>query len=158
MEGELDPVDRKILKILVQDGRIPFSYIAKETKLSDVAVKKRVDKLISKGIIKRISAIVDKKRVGFKYTYFALLRVDVSDIQRVMRRLQELPHILEIHQLVGDYPILIKGVGEDIEEVRRFLDELGKIDGVADVKTYISLEEYEKPFVIPLKIGQRVLG
>ena len=158
MNPELDAIDLKILRILLSDGRASYAYIAKETKLSDVAVKKRIEKLQQRGIIKRISAVVDREKLGLKYTFFAQLRVDPSEIYMVYKRLSSLPSVVEVHIVAGEYPIMVKGVGENLDELKHLIEEIGKIDGVVDVKTSVVLESNEKGIVLPSKIGQRVLG
>ncbi|NPA87062.1 MAG: Lrp/AsnC family transcriptional regulator [Candidatus Diapherotrites archaeon] len=155
---ELDSVDLKILRLLLQDGRTSYAQIAKETKLSDVAVKKRVEKLMSRGVIKKITAILDREKLGLRYTFFIQLRVDPSEIYMVYRKLASLPNVLEVYVVAGEFPIIAKAVGESVEDLKRMISEIGKIDGVLDVKTSVVLEGTEKEISIPSKIGQRVLG
>lgn len=158
MNPELDTIDLKILRTLLMDGRASYAQIAKETKLSDVAVKKRIEKLQQRGIIKKISAIVDREKLGLKYTFFVELRVDPSEIYMVYKRLSSFPNIIEVHIVAGEYPLLVKGVGENLNELKHLIDEIGKIDGVVDLKTSVALESNEKGITLPSKIGQRVLG
>ena len=155
---QLDHVDLKILRILLEDGRASYAYIAKEAKLSDVAVKKRIEKLMSRGVIKKISAQVDRAKLGYPYTFFIELRVDPTEIYSVYRKLSSLPNILEVFIVAGEYPIIAKGVGESLAELKKFVKEVGKFNGVLDIKTAVALEGVEKEFSIPSKIGQRVLG
>ena len=158
MNPELDAIDLKILRMLIQDGRVSYAQIAKETKLSDVAVKKRIEKLINRGIIKKVSAIVDREKLGYRYTFFIELRVDPAEIFVVYRKLQSIPNILEVYIVAGEFPIIAKGIGESSSELKRLIQEIGKIDGVIDIKTAVVLEGTEKELSIPSKIGQRVLG
>ena len=154
----LDHIDLKILKILVENGRASYAYIAKETKLSDVAVKKRVERLINRGVIKKITAKLNREKLGYKYTFFVELRVDPTEIYQVYRKLASFPNILEVYIVAGEFPVLAKGIGEDIDELKRLIKEIGKLEGVLDIKTSVALEGIEKDVVIPTKIGQRVLG
>ncbi len=158
MNPELDTIDLKILRILLADGRASYAQIAKETKLSDVAVKKRVEKLMARGIIKKISAVVDRKKLGYYYTFFVELRADPSEIYVVYRKLLSFPNIIEVYVVAGEYPIVAKGIGESVDELKRLIKEIGKLEGVIDIKTSVVLEGTEKEITIPSKIGQRVLG
>ncbi len=155
---ELDHVDLKILRILVENGRASYAYIAKETKLSDVAVKKRIERLMNRGVIKKITAKLSREKLGYRYTFFVELRVDPTEIHQVYRKLASFPSIIEVYIVAGEFPVMAKGIGEDIEELKKLIKEIGKLEGVLDVKTAVALEGTEKDITIPTKISQRVLG
>ena len=157
MAEPLDPTDLKILRILLSDGRASYAQIAKETRLSDVAVRKRIEKLMARGIIRKITALVDREKLGFRYTFFVEMRADPSEVYSIYKKLQDLPSILEVYVVAGEYPLIAKGIGEDVEELKKIIKEIGKIDGVLDVKTSVVLDGTEKELSIPSKIGQRVL-
>jgi len=53
----LDKIDNKIISMLLEDGRTSFSAIAHEVNLTDVAIKKRFERLKRKGIINSITII-----------------------------------------------------------------------------------------------------
>ena len=66
----LDKIDHIILQKLLEDGRASFSAIARDTNLTDVAIKKRFESLKRKGIIKAISAELNYKVLGFENPIF----------------------------------------------------------------------------------------
>ncbi len=154
---DIDPIDIKILRMLINDGRISYSQIAKEVKISDVAVKKRIEKLMGRGIIKKITAVVDRERLGLKYTYYLMLRVEPSHIFPVFKKLSDLVNVLEVSVVAGEYPLFAKMVGESIDEIKKTIKEIGKMEGITDIKTMVALEIEEKTLQIPAKIGQKVL-
>ncbi len=154
----IDAIDARILRFLVEDGRTPYSHIAKALNLSDVAVKKRVEKLFQRGVIKAIRAEIDYGRVGYKYTVFVQVKPDPQETPRVFRRIMELPNALEGHIVVGDYAIIVKALAEDVDAIKELLERIGKIEGVLDVRSYVSLESAEKPVEFPAKLAQRTLG
>ena len=154
----LDPIDVKILRFLSADGRSPFSHIARNLNISDVAVKKRVEKLIQKGIIRSFRVDIDLKKVGYKYTVFFEVKPDPAMANALFQKILELPNVLEAHILVGDYPILIKAVATSIDEIRSMADAIGRMEGVLDMKTSVALESQSKPVDISNKISQRSLG
>ena len=61
----LDKVDKLILERLLEDGRASFSQLARETKLTDVAIKKRVERLKMRGIINAFSVDLNLKALGY---------------------------------------------------------------------------------------------
>ena len=74
----LDKIDHKILQVLLADGRASYSKIAKETNLTDVAIKKRVESLKRKGVIESISANLNFKVLGFENPVFIQIRTDLA--------------------------------------------------------------------------------
>ena len=155
---ELDPMDVKILRILSADARTPYSHIARQLNISDVAVKKRVEKLVQRGIIRSFRVDMDLKRIGYEYTVFFEIKPDPALANNVFQRVLGLPNVLEAHILVGEYPILVKAVAASMDEVRASVDTIGRMDGVLDMKSSVALESESKPIDISDKISQRSLG
>jgi len=154
---DLDPMDVKILRFLSDDGRTPFSHIARNLNISDVAVKKRVEKLIQRGIIRSFRVDIDLKKIGYQYSVFFEVKPDPAMANSLFQRVLEFPNVLEAHILVGDYPILIKAAATSIDEVRKMADVIGRMEGVLDMKTSVALESESKPVDISGKISQRSL-
>ena len=55
MVARLDEIDYKILEILRENGRAPYTEIAKAVGLSEAAVRKRVNSMVKRGIIRKFS-------------------------------------------------------------------------------------------------------
>lgn len=151
-------MDVKIIRFLSDDARTPFSHIARNLNISDVAVKKRVEKLMQRGIIKSFRVDLDLKKIGYEYTVFFEIKPDPALANVVFQKVLEMPSVLEAHILVGDYPILVKAVAPSMEDVRALADAIGRMDGVLDMKTAVALESETKPLDISDRISQRSLG
>lgn len=67
---EINDTDKKILEILMQNGRTSYSDIGKELNLSRNVVRDRVQQLTEKGVIEKISAVVNAEAVGKKVSAF----------------------------------------------------------------------------------------
>ena len=72
---ELDSVDRKIIEQLLIDGRISFSAIAKQISLTDVAIKKRFERLVKRGIVSSIKAELNLKLLGYENPIYVQIMV-----------------------------------------------------------------------------------
>lgn len=66
-EEEIDDMDKKIIDILINDSSVTMRSIGEVVKLSDVAIKKRIEKLKDRGVIKKFTIIVDRGKVGSLY-------------------------------------------------------------------------------------------
>ena len=158
MQNTLDVMDLKIIRSLLRDGRVPYSSIAKELNISDVAVKKRVEKLMARGVIKTIRAELDYGKIGYKYVFFVEVKPEPSEATNIYRRLLEHPAVVEVHFLVGEYPVLAKVLAENVDGIRKFVEWVAKTRGVLDMRTAISLEHDERGVDLPSNIIQSKLG
>src|SRR3712207_8243116 len=81
----LDSLDRKILKLVSEDARIPFLEVARACNVSGAAIHQRIQKLTNLGIIKGSQFIIDPEKIGYETCAFiALYLKDPSDYDRVM--------------------------------------------------------------------------
>ena len=157
MGTELDKIDHKILQRLLADGRASFSAIAKDVLLTDVAIKKRVDRLKRKGVINSISADLNLKVLGYENPLYVQIRSDLSKTKNLVKRLNELDYIIELHQVLGEYNLLAKLVVPDLGSAEKFIEKLGVLDGVIDVKTMVILSELKKTNALPFYSLQKKL-
>ncbi|MBI2529913.1 MAG: Lrp/AsnC family transcriptional regulator [Candidatus Diapherotrites archaeon] len=157
MELTLDKIDHKIIQKLLEDGRASFSAIAKEIALTDVAIKKRVERLKKRGIISNISAELNLKVLGYENPIFVQIRTEMSKNKDVIKRLKELDYIVELYQILGEYNLLAKLIVPNIESAETFINKLGTFDGILDVKTQVILTELKKTNTLPAHSLQKKL-
>ena len=58
----LDQLDKKILRLIAEDARIPFLEVARECKVSGAAIHQRIQKLTNLGILKGSQFIIDPEK------------------------------------------------------------------------------------------------
>jgi DNA-binding Lrp family transcriptional regulator len=145
----LDKVDHLILQALIADGRASFSAIARDTGLTDVAIKKRVDSLKRRGIINGISVDLNYKVLGYENPIYVQLRCEVSKQKDIIKKLQGMDFVLELYQVLGEYNLHAKLIVPNLESAEKFINQLGLIDGVIDLKTMVVLSELKKTKSLP---------
>ena len=99
----MDALDRKILALLVEDGRLTYDAIAREVSLSAPAVKRRVDRLRRDGALRKFTAIVDHGALGS--TTEALIELFYAPgtlLDEVAERLERHPEVVEAWSVTGD--------------------------------------------------------
>lgn len=146
---ELDRIDHKIIEQLLIDGRASFSNIAKEIKLTDVAIKKRFERLKKKGAIKSINANLNLRLLGYENPIYVQIRSEMSKTKDILKRLCELDYVLELYQTLGEYNLLAKIVVPDIDNSAKFIEKLCSIDGVMDTKTLVVMKEVKNSSALP---------
>ncbi|MFA6269152.1 MAG: Lrp/AsnC family transcriptional regulator [archaeon] len=145
----LDKIDYLILQALLADGRASFSAIARNSGLTDVAIKKRVESLKRRGIINGVSVDLNYKVLGYENPIFVQMRCEVSKQKDIIKKLQSMDFILELYQVLGDYNLHTKIIVPNLESAEKFINQLGLIDGIIDLKTMVVLSELKKTKSLP---------
>ena len=151
----LDRIDHIIIKHLLEDGRASFSSLAKETNLTDVAIKKRVESLKRKGVIKAISAELNYKVLGFENPIFVQMRSEISKNKDLTKKLNSFDFVVELYQVLGEYNLIAKLIIQDLETAERVINQLGTIDGILDLKTLVVISELKKSKSLPSQTLQK---
>ena len=139
----LDAIDRKILKYLIKNARMPFLEIARECGISGAAIHQRIRKLDEAGVILGSRLIVDPKMMGFDVCAFVSITLkDPQLLQPMVDQLKKVPEIVECHFVTGKGNILAKLYCVDNEHLMRTLfNSILRLQGVATTETTISLQE-----------------
>ncbi len=153
----LDKIDHKILEYLIDDGRVPFSTIAKDIGLTDVATKKRFDSLLKRNVIDKITVVINFKSLGFENPIFLNIRTELAKTDDVIKKLRENDNISELYLSLGDYNLLAKVIVKDLNEAKSFIERLKVLDGIIDIKTNLILDELKKSYHLPPKTLQKKL-
>jgi len=127
---KIDERDRQILSLLLENGRIPLKEIGKKLGISDVAVKKRIDKLEKAGIIKGYTANIDPKALGFSIISLTGVDVEPSDLIRLARILSSKEYVKSAWITAGDHSIMLEIWARDSEEMERIIKEIEGMQGV----------------------------
>lgn len=105
----LDALDRKILKMISADARIPFLEVARACNVSGAAIHQRIQKLNTLGILKGSQFIIDPEKVGYETcAYVGLYLKDPSSFDKVVDQLRAIPEVTECHYTTGGYDMFIK--------------------------------------------------
>jgi len=143
MLSNLDNLDKKILRIISHNARVPFKDVAIECGVSRAAVHQRVQRMINLGVITGSGYFVNPLKLGFKScTYVGILLEKGWMYNEVAEQLAEIPEIVECHYTTGHFSIWIKVFARDSEDLMKILNgKLQTIKGVSSTETFISLEQ-----------------
>ncbi|MEA2486236.1 MAG: Lrp/AsnC family transcriptional regulator, leucine-responsive regulatory protein [Actinomycetota bacterium] len=147
-----DVLDRQILRLLRQDGRMSVASIAKEIGLSGPSVHERIRKLEQRGIIAGYTAVLEPRLLNRPHVAFVMVTLSEGNEfaidDPIVARICEEPDVLEFHRIAGEDCYLIKvrsATNKDLEELLR---RIRKIRGVARTRTTIVLStELERPSI-----------
>lgn len=134
----LDEVDEEILGILEKRGRISYTGLSDELRISDVAVKKRISNLEEKEVIENFTVNLDHSKLGKSLHSFLLIKLSPEAKPRVREELEENNKVLNHYNTIGEYDLIIETVCEDLDELKNFSErEIGNLKSVQEIRTAI---------------------
>ena len=109
MAHRLDSLDKKILRLIAEDARIPFLEVARVCNVSGAAIHQRIQKLTTLGIIKGSQFIIDPEKIGYETcAYIGLYLKNPEHFDRVVEELKKIPEVVECHYTTGGFDMFIK--------------------------------------------------
>lgn len=150
----LHVIDKRILEILQEQGRIPNVQLAAEVGLSPSAVLERVRKLEERGIIEKYVTLLDSRKVGLGTVAFVAVSLSLHHkdaIENFHRFIKGNSKVLECHHLAGAEDYLLKVYSRDIDDYEQFLlNDLTRTKGVDKVRTMFVLSTLKRETAVPL--------
>ncbi len=140
--ADVDELDMKILKHLEEDGRAPFTEIARKLKLNESTVRKRVLRLQEKGVIKKFSVNIDPSKIGLNTV--AIVGVDMEPVKLIeaAQEICEIPETRYVATSTGDHMIMTEIWTKDGRELTKLIsNRIGKIEGIKKICPAIILEK-----------------
>lgn len=139
---ELDDLDRKILALLMENAKRPYTELAAKLFVSGGTIHVRMNKLIAAGIVIGQTLEVDHTRLGYDITAFLGVFLKSSgEYQPATAYLKGIQEIVSAHYLTGGYSIFLKVVCRDTDHLRDVLARIQAYNGIQRTETFISLEE-----------------
>lgn len=144
----MDDIDRKIVNLLLADGRMTHEQIAKEVHLSRPAVFERTKRLEAKGVIKGYTAKVDWEALGLPLTAFIWIRTNNVDCIDTGRRFAEVQFdgakLEDLYRVTGDWCMFARYRVASPSVLQEVLDRLRQVPGVQNTQTSIALSAIEE--------------
>lgn len=149
----LDAVDRRILRTLQADGRLPVVALAEQVGLSPTPCQRRVRRLEEAGIIQGYAARVDPARVGLPLQAFVQVALQ-SHAEEVVERfhtaLAARPEVLAAYTMSGEMDYLLHVLAPDMETFGDFATRaLLRMPGVKETRSAFVLATLKPPGGVP---------
>jgi DNA-binding Lrp family transcriptional regulator len=148
---QMDPIDQRIVALLVADARASYAEIGAKVSLSAPAVKRRVDRLRSSGVIKGFTAVIEPSAVGWTTEAFVELfctgRTTPAQITVATRRH---PEVVGAYTVSGQADALVHLRAADIGHLEQALERLRAEPFVTSTRSMVVLSRLvETPTAIP---------
>ncbi|MFI0356124.1 Lrp/AsnC family transcriptional regulator [Actinomadura sp. 9N407] len=140
----MEEIDRQIMALLADDGRMSFTDLAKETGLSVSAVHQRVRRLQKRGVIKGFTALLDNEQIGLPLTAFVSIKpIDPSAPDDAPERLAGVAAIEACHSVAGEESYILKVRVTSPNELEDLLQQIRAAANVATRTTVVLSTPWE---------------
>jgi Lrp/AsnC family transcriptional regulator, leucine-responsive regulatory protein len=172
---ELDAIDRRILAILQQDGRLSNQEIAERVNLSPSPCLRRIRRLEESGVIRGYVALLDAQQLGLNLLAFVNVRLEkrgtpvgagtggawgdsvhvhagTTHAELFRAAVQTWPEVVACHAMTGEMDYLLRVQVADMAHFSHFVqDVLLHHPSVVDVKSSFSLETFKETTALPIR-------
>ena len=144
VEGEkMDELDRVILQTLQEDGRTPFTQIAKLAGVSETTIRSRYRALVEEGVVRTVG-IVDPYTLGFQAPAIIAISVEPGRTDRVAREISRIPEVSYLVMTLGSYDLIVEVFCRDLQHLTDLLTEqMREITGVRTTETLMIAQSYK---------------
>lgn len=122
----MDKFDQLLLQALMENGRLTYAELARRVNLSPPAVAERVAKLEAKKVITGYHAHVSLDKLGLPVNFIVELRLNHGLWQNTLKRLTQLPEILQCYRVTGEACVIIRGAVKDMAAMEAFIEQVSQ--------------------------------
>lgn len=141
---DLDSFDRRMIEVLLEDGRISVTDLAGRIGLTKTPTAARLKRLLEQGFIHGFRAVPDMKKLNVNHVAFA--EITLSDTREAAlaafnAAVRRIPEVEECHMIAGRFDYLLKIRTADIRRYREVLGEkISSLPHVASTSTSVAME------------------
>jgi Lrp/AsnC family transcriptional regulator for asnA, asnC and gidA len=141
-----DELDRRILRILMEDAHTPFREIASRAQTTVGTVHNRIKKLRESGVIKRFLPEVDAQKLGFGICALIELKIAGGHLLEVQQELSRDPHIVAVYDVTGEMDTVFIGKFHDTPDLDHFVKGTLQHKFVKETRTRLVLNVVKEGF------------
>ena len=159
MSVKLDEKDLAILTLIQENSKLTANQISKKINTPITTVFAKTKRMEEMGIIKQYRAILSAEKLNLGTAAFILASVSYrskNDDQtpvsqrQVAEEIARFPEVQEVHIITGDWDLLVKLRGENVEAIGRFVvDKLRLIKGLDKTLTCMVFETVKESTSLP---------
>ena len=150
----LDSIDRRMLRALQRDGRLPVVALAEEIGLSATPCQRRLKRLEDSGVIARYAAVLDPVRMGLPLQAFVQVALSshAEDVVEAFHKaLAARPEVLAAYAMSGDMDYMLHVLAADLDAYAEFaLKALLRMPGVKETRSSFVLQALKPPGDLPV--------
>lgn len=127
MSHDLDDIDKAILNLLQEDATLPLKTVSERVHVSVATAQRRIQTLISSGVITKQVAIVNPNKVGYGLTAVVMIEMERSNTsmqQRFERLMDAQPRVMSCYEVSGDFDFMLMVNAKNMSDYHQFTRNL----------------------------------
>jgi len=131
----MDDIDRKLLNLIQEDFPIteaPFAEVAAQLGIGEDEVLKRIESLKEEGVIRRIGAVFDLRKLGFASTLCAA-RVPEGEVRGFVEAVNASSGVTHNYRRDDEYNVWFTLIAAGEEELAAALAGIKRETGIDDI-------------------------
>jgi DNA-binding Lrp family transcriptional regulator len=135
----LDDLDRRLLGLLRENGRLPTATLAQRLGVSRGTVQNRIDRLVQAGVLLGFTVRLSGEAEGAAVRAIMSIEVRSADMRAVVAALRRMPDVGRVHSTNGRWDLVAEINTGDLAALDRTLSEIRALKAVANSETSILL-------------------
>jgi DNA-binding Lrp family transcriptional regulator len=146
----IDPLDARLVRELAADPRMGVLELSRRLGVARATAQARLDRLVDRGVIASFAPQIDPEALGYHVTAFATLEIRQGNGAAVLRHLEQIPEVLEVHTITGQGDMLCRLVARSNPDLQRVIDRVNGDAAIVRTSTVIAMANPVPHRVMPL--------
>lgn len=149
----LDQTDLQILKLLQQNAQLTNKEIGEQLHKSTATIHERIRQLKAAGYIKKIVAILDRKKVNrnlIAFSHVLLHNHAAATLAGFQQEVTKFPEVMECFQMTGTFDFILRVATTDMDAYHTFYSNLAALPNISTVQSFFVLSETKSDTAYPL--------
>ena len=140
-DAKLDELDKNILRRLQNDATMSYKDLAAQIGAPESTIYDRTKRLKEQKIIKAMVPLLDSEKLGILTTAYIRVSIEkISEIRKIAEQIAKLDEVLEVHEISGEWDILVKVKVKNNKELRDLeVEKIGTIKGIRGLYSLICI-------------------
>jgi Lrp/AsnC family leucine-responsive transcriptional regulator len=151
---DLDLTDLEILKLLQQNASLTNKEISYKLHKSIATIHERIRRLKEQGYIKRVVAILDRKKINRNLIAFSHVLLNdhtANTLNNFELEVAKFPEVMECFQMTGAFDFILRIATSDMEAYHHFYrNKLATLPNITTVQSFFVLSETKSDTAYPL--------
>lgn len=154
MDYKIDAIDKRIIQLLQQDGKMKIKEVAHALKMTTTPIFDRIKRLEKEGFIEGYSTIVNKGKLGFNLVAFCTVSLESHHkeyLNQFVKDVENIPEVAECYHIAGMFDYLLKIYVKDMVDYQNFITQkLASLPNIGRVQSSFVMTEVKNNFVLPI--------
>ncbi|MEL7122792.1 MAG: Lrp/AsnC family transcriptional regulator [Bacteroidota bacterium] len=151
---QLDAIDKRILNILQDNGKLTNKEIAARLGMTVTPVYERIKKLEEYGFIQKYVALIDTSKLGFQLVAFcnvSLKEHSKAFLSRFEEEIKKFDEVITCYHIAGQFDYLLKVVIKDMEAYQNFIvNKLASLENIGNVQSSFVMTDVKSSTAVKL--------